>query len=63
MRIWVLPLLAGMAHAAVIRGTVVENLSGRPVSRASVVLEPVPGSSGARATLHTDTGGVLACPE
>jgi hypothetical protein len=59
MRIWLLPLLAGIAHAASIRGTVVENLSGRPVSRANVLLEPVAGSGGTRATVHTDTAGVF----
>src|ERR1017187_1129416 len=58
MRKWLLPpLLAGALHAAVIRGTVVENLTGHPLARASVVLEPVPGSPGTRMTVRTDRFG------
>jgi len=57
MRIWLLPLLAGMLHAAVIRGTVVENQTGHPLAHASLLLEPVPGSTGKRMTVHTDRYG------
>lgn len=58
MRQCILPvLLAGALHAAVIRGTVVENQSGHALSRANVILEPVPGSPGTRMTGHTDRFG------
>src|SRR5580692_5635626 len=57
MRIWLLPLVAGIAHAAVIRGTVVENQTGRPLSRATVQIEPIAGSGGVRQTGHTDLTG------
>lgn len=58
MRLWILPvLLAGSLHAAVIRGTVVENQTGRALSRANVILEPVPGSTGTRMIGHTDRFG------
>ena len=39
-----LALSFGVLHAAVIRGTVVENQSGRPLARALVTLEPLPGT-------------------
>ena len=57
MRKWLLPLVAGVLHAAVIRGTVVENLTGNPLSLASVRLEPVPGSPGTRMAVHTNRFG------
>jgi len=59
MRIWLLPLLAGMLHAAVIRGTVVENLTGHALAHASVTLEPVQGSAGTRMTGHTNRYGLF----
>jgi hypothetical protein len=59
MRIWLLPLLAGMLHAAVIRGTVVENLTGHALAHASVTLEPVQGSAGTRLTGHTNRYGLF----
>jgi hypothetical protein len=58
MRKWSLPpLLVGALHAATIRGAVVENFTGQPLSRGSVLLEPVPGSPGTRMTAHTDRFG------
>jgi hypothetical protein len=58
MRRWfLLALLAGALDAAVIRGTVVENRTGQPLSRATVTLEPVPGSAGAKMTAHTNRFG------
>ncbi len=59
MRICLLPLLAGMLHSAVIRGTVVENLTGHPLAHASVLAEPVPGSAGTRLTGHTNRYGLF----
>jgi hypothetical protein len=52
--------LAGAAPAAVVQGVVLENISGRPVSRAIVRLYPVPrADSGAvqPATLRSDRSG------
>jgi hypothetical protein len=58
MHKWLLAaLLAGALHGAVIRGSVVENQTGHPLSRASVLLEPVPGSPGVRMTAHTNQFG------
>jgi hypothetical protein len=59
MRKWLLPLLAGTLYAATIRGTVVENLTGRALAHASVLLEPVPGSSGTRMSARTDRYGLF----
>ena len=50
-------LLAGALHGAVIRGTVTENQSGHPLSRATVILEPVPGSPGLRQSVRTNRFG------
>ena len=42
LRRWGLTALAALSlHAATIRGTVVENVSGRPLARATVTVEPV----------------------
>jgi hypothetical protein len=58
MRKWFLAaLLAGALHGAVIRGTVTENQSGHPLSRATVILEPVPGSPGLRQSVRTNRFG------
>lgn len=54
---WLPLLVAGALHAAAIRGTVVENLTGHPLARASVVLEPVPGSPGTRMSVRTNRFG------
>jgi hypothetical protein len=56
---WLLPLVAGTLHGAVIRGTVVENLTGRVLAHASVQLDPVPGSPGQRMSVHTDRYGLF----
>jgi hypothetical protein len=59
MRIWLLPLVAGALHAATVRGTVVENQTGHPLAHASVLLEPVPGSTGIRMTGRTNRYGLF----
>jgi hypothetical protein len=50
---------AGAAPAATVRGTVIENLTGHPLAHASVLLEPVAGSGGARLTGHTNRYGLF----
>lgn len=58
MRKWLLPvLLSGGLQAASIRGTVVENQTGRPLARALVALEPVPGTAGKPASVRTNLYG------
>jgi len=54
-----LVLASGAVHAAVIRGTVVENQTGHPLARATVNLEPVAGSAGARLSVRTSNYGVF----
>jgi hypothetical protein len=63
MRIWLLPLLAGALHAATVRGTVIDNLSGHALAHASVLLEPVSGSAGKRMTGHTNRYGLFEFPD
>jgi hypothetical protein len=63
MRNWLLPALAATAlHAGVIRGVVVENQTGKPLSRAVVTLKPLPGSGGVALTARTNTYGVFDFP-
>ena len=60
MRKWVLLALAsGMVHAAVIRGTVIENQTGRPLARTEIALEPVPGTPGEGSSGRTNTYGAF----
>ena len=55
----VLALSAGALHAAVIRGTVVENQMSRPLARALVTLEPVAGTGGEAASTRTNLYGAF----
>lgn len=56
-----LALLAALPlHGAVIRGSVVENLTGKPVMRSVVVLQPVAGTPGATRSVRTDRFGSFA---
>ena len=60
MRIWLLAVLfSGAVEAASIRGTVVENQTGRPLARAQVLLEPVPGAAGKPASVRTSQYGAF----
>ena len=52
-------LLAASLHAATLRGTVIENLTGHPLAHTSVLLEPVPGSGGSRVTGRTNRYGLF----
>jgi hypothetical protein len=54
-----LALLAGTLHAAVVRGTVVEHQTGRPLARALVVVQPMAGTTGSPQSLHTNHAGVF----
>ncbi len=57
---WLLSLLAAAGiHAAVLRGVVLENQTGRPLSRALVEVQPVPGTAGAAKSARTDLAGVF----
>lgn len=47
-------------HAGVIRGTVLENQTSKPLSRAQVVLEPVAGTAGGAHSARTDRSGNFA---
>src|ERR1039457_4081742 len=60
MRKWLLFLLAGGAlHAAIIKGSVVENQTGKALARTLVSITPVPGSAGPSATARTNTYGMF----
>jgi hypothetical protein len=53
----VLLLAAGVLHAAVIRGVVVEHSSGKALSRTQVVLAPLPGTPGNSQATRSNTYG------
>jgi hypothetical protein len=55
-------MAVGVLHAAEIKGTVVENQSGHPVARATVIIEPIAGSAGKRATGQTNANGFFQFP-
>ena len=57
-----LALAAGILNGAVIRGVVVENPTGKPLMRAMVTIQPVPGSPGTAATLRTSRFGTFDSP-
>jgi hypothetical protein len=50
-------VMAGCAGAAVIRGTVVENLTGKALARAVVVLQPIGGTPGETHSMRTTQFG------
>ena len=59
----IVPLLAllpaSVLHAAVIRGVVVENLTGKPLARTAVRLDPVGGTPGSGKTVRANSLGVF----
>jgi hypothetical protein len=57
MKLFVLTLAAVAAHAAVIRGTVVENLTSKPLARAVVVLQPIGGTPGEQRSMRASSLG------
>jgi hypothetical protein len=50
-------LMAATLPAAVIRGTIVENRTGKPLSRVTLVLQPIGGTPGNSATIRSDNFG------
>ena len=52
-----LALAAGALHAASIRGSVVENMSGKALAHTRVALAPVPGSPGPSLSVRTNLSG------
>ena len=60
MRTFLLFLLAaGISHAAIIRGTVVEHASGKPLARTVVALAPLSPTPGAPQSVRTNTWGTF----
>jgi hypothetical protein len=60
MRKYLLFLLAASAiHAAIIRGTVVEHVSGKPLARTLVVLSPLAPTPGGPQSTRTNTWGAF----
>ncbi|MBZ5624748.1 MAG: carboxypeptidase regulatory-like domain-containing protein [Acidobacteriia bacterium] len=57
-----LTLLAGALNAAVIRGVVVENQTGKPLARALVVAQPVAGTAGVTLSARTNSYGAFEFP-
>ena len=53
---------AGAMHAAVIRGVVVENQTGKPLPRAVVTLQPMPGTAAEPQTARTNVSGIFEFP-
>jgi hypothetical protein len=53
-------LAAGVADAAVIRGVVVENLTGKPLVRATVTVQEVGASTSGKDTARTDRFGAFS---
>jgi hypothetical protein len=53
----ILVLLAASAHGAVIRGSVSEALTGNPLARTLVQIEPVPGTPGAAQSVRASERG------
>ena len=52
-----------VCRAAVIRGTVVEHQTGRPLARAVVMAQAVAGTPGGTASVRTDMYGAFAFPQ
>ena len=58
-RWWLALLAAGSVHAAIIRGMVVEQQTGKPLARAQVTLTPVAGTAGAAQSVRTNVYGTF----
>src|SRR6516225_1794789 len=59
MKVLVVALAAVCAQAAVIRGTVVENLTSKPLARAVVILQPIGGTPGEQRSMRASSLGVF----
>src|SRR5689334_9032814 len=61
---WLLLIGLGVASdAAVIRGTVVEHQTGRPLARATVMAQAIAGTPGATQSVRTDSYGSFEFPQ
>jgi Carboxypeptidase regulatory-like domain len=57
---WLVFLLAGGAlHAAIIKGSVVENQTGKALARTLISIQPLPGSAGPTGSVRTNTYGMF----
>jgi hypothetical protein len=54
-----LPALGGSLHGAIIRGVVVENQTGKPLSRTQVTAQPIGGSSSTPVHVNTNASGAF----
>jgi protocatechuate 3,4-dioxygenase beta subunit len=61
-RLVTVALLAAGLQAATVRGVVVDNQTGRPVGRATVVAQPIAGTAGAAESAVTDVNGAFELP-
>ncbi len=60
MRKWLVFVLAGGAlQAAIIKGTVVENQTGKALARTLITIQPLPGSAGPTGSVRTNTYGMF----
>ena len=57
-----LALAAGAIHAAIIRGVVVENQTGKPLARTLVTVQPVSGTPGQALATRTNLYGAFEFP-
>ena len=57
---WLVYLLAGgTLQAAIIKGSVVENQTGKALARTLISIQPVPGSAGPSGSVRTNTYGMF----
>src|ERR1039458_9304718 len=49
----------GALHAAIVKGSVVENQTGKALARSLVSIQPLPGSAGSTASVRTNTYGMF----
>jgi hypothetical protein len=60
MRNWLVFLAAaGAIHAAIIKGSVVENQTGKALARTLVTIQPLPGTAGPSGSVRTNTYGMF----
>src|ERR1017187_4469716 len=60
IRKWLFFLLAGCAlQASIIKGSVLENQTGKALARTLVSIQPVPGSAGPSGTVRTNIYGMF----
>jgi hypothetical protein len=57
--VWIAILAAAALPAATIRGVVLDNQTGRPLARATVVAQPISGTAGVTRSVKSDVNGAL----